>query len=182
MAKLVSKTYGDALFDLALEDNKVDALFEEAKAVIEAFEKNTELGKMLGHPKIERKEKEEVVENIFKEMVSKDMTGLLVLMVSKTRQNDILPTLKYFISRVKEYKKIGTADVVTAKALTDVQKEKVEKRLLETTKYVEFEVNYSVDESLIGGMIIRIGDRVVDSSVKTKLGELAKDLKKIQLA
>ena len=42
-------------------------------------------------------------------------------------------------------------------------------------------MNYIVDESIIGGMIIRIGDRVVDSSVKTKLDELAKDLRKVQL-
>jgi F-type H+-transporting ATPase subunit delta len=55
-------------------------------------------------------------------------------------------------------------------------------RLLATTGYVDFEIDYIVDESLIGGMVIRIGDRVVDSSIKTKLDEFAKDLKKIQLA
>ena len=49
-------------------------------------------------------------------------------------------------------------------------------------RYVDFEIDYIVDESLIGGMVIRIGDRVVDSSIKTKLDEFAKDLKKIQLA
>lgn len=182
MAKLVSKTYGDALFDLAVQDNKVDALFNEATAVIEAFETNTELGKLLSHPKIERLEKEKVIENIFKKFVSDDMTGLLVLMVSKTRQNDIIPTLKYFVARVKEYKNVGTAYITTAIALTDEQKTSVVKRLLETTRYIEFEVNYSIDKSIIGGMIVRIGDRVVDSSIKTKLGELAKELKKIQLA
>ena len=47
---------------------------------------------------------------------------------------------------------------------------------------MDFEIDYIVDESLIGGMVIRIGDRVVDSSIKTKLDEFAKDLKKIQLA
>jgi F-type H+-transporting ATPase subunit delta len=110
------------------------------------------------------------------------MTGLLLLMVSKDRQNDILDTLKYFIAKVKEYKKIGTVTVSTAKELTGAQKEKVVSRLLDTTQYVTLEVDYLVDPSLIGGMVIRIGDRVVDSSIKTKLDELAKDLKKIQLA
>ena len=66
--------------------------------------------------------------------------------------------------------------------LTAAQKEKVLSRLLVTTGYVDFEIDYIVDESLIGGMVIRIGDRVVDSSIKTKLDEFAKDLKKIQLA
>ena len=66
--------------------------------------------------------------------------------------------------------------------LSDEQKERVESRLRDTTDYVSFEITYNVDESLIGGMVIRIGDRVVDSSIKTKIDEIAKNLKKIQLA
>ena len=82
---------------------------------------------------------------------------------------------------MKEVKKIGVAHVTTALELTDEQKEQIVKRLLETTAYESFEMTYAVDKSLIGGMVIRIGDRVVDSSIKTKLYELSKDLKKIQV-
>ena len=59
MAKLVQTTYGDALFDLAVEESRVDALFDEAEAVIKAFDDNDELGKFLNHPKIKKEEKEE---------------------------------------------------------------------------------------------------------------------------
>jgi len=62
-----------------------------------------------------------------------------------------------------------------------MQKEQVRKRLLETTKYVEFDLAFQEDSKLIRGMIIRIGDRVVDSSVRTRISELAKELSKIQL-
>ena len=116
--------------------------------------------------------KRKVIENAFGQFVSKDITGLLVLMVSKDRQKQIMETLRYFIGKIKEYKKIGSAVVSTAKPLTAAQKEKVLSRLLATTGYVDFEIDYIVDESLIGGMVIRIGDRVVDSSIKTKLDEL----------
>lgn len=71
--------------------------------------------------------------------------------------------------------------VTTAVPLKDSQREAVEKRLLETTQYRSMEMHYSVDASLIGGMVIRIGDRVVDSSISTKLNELQRDLLKIQL-
>ena len=50
------------------------------------------------------------------------------------------------------------------------------KKLLETTKYSSLDVNYIVDPSLIGGLVIKIGDRVVDSSVKTSLETLRKSL------
>ena len=166
MAKLVSATYGDALFELAVEESKVDSLYAEATDCLKVFEENSELGRLLNHPKIDKSEKEKVI----------------VLMVSKDRQKQIMETLRYFIGKIKEYKKIGSAVVSTAKPLTAAQKEKVLSRLLATTGYVDFEIDYIVDESLIGGMVIRIGDRVVDSSIKTKLDEFAKDLKKIQLA
>ena len=89
--------------------------------------------------------------------------------------------LDYFIDCVKEYKNIGTAYVTSAMELSEAQKAAVEKRLLETTKYVKFEMHYAVDSALIGGMVIRIGDRVVDSSVRTKLNDLTRELSKIQL-
>lgn len=178
MAKLVSATYGDALFELAVEESKVDSLYAEATDCLKVFEENSELGRLLNHPKIDKSEKEKVIENAFGQFVSKDITGLLVLMVSKDRQKQIMETLRYFIGKIKEYKKIGSAVVSTAKPLTAAQKEKVLSRLLATTGYVDFEIDYIVDESLIGGMVIRIGDRVVDSSIKTKLDEFAKDLKK----
>ena len=84
-------------------------------------------------------------------------------------------------ARKMGYKKIGIAYVSTAKPLTDEQKKAVAGKLLETTEYVDFQMNYTVDESLIGGMVIRIGDRVVDSSIKHKIDELSRSLMKVQL-
>ena len=94
---------------------------------------------------------------------------------------EIDKTLEYFIGRMKEHKKIGVAYVSTAAALSDVQKEKVNARLLETTDFETIEMNYTVDESLLGGMVIRIGDRVVDTSIKNKLRELSKQLSALQV-
>ena len=94
---------------------------------------------------------------------------------------EIDKTLEYFIGRMKEYKKIGVAYVSTAAALSDVQKEKVNARLLETTDFETIEMNYTVDESLLGGMVIRMGDRVVDTSIKNKLRELSKQLSALQV-
>ncbi len=182
MAKLVSKTYGDALFELALEKNSVDALYEEAGAVQKVFLEHSDLVKLLNHPKIDKEDKIHVVENVFKDRISEDLTGFLTIVVRKDRHNDIFKILEYFISRVKEYKKIGVAYVTTAVEMTDAQKKDVEKKLLDTTSYEKFEMNYSVNPELLGGIIIRIGDRVVDSSVKSKIDALSKELMKIQLA
>lgn len=182
MAKLVSKTYGDALFELALEEGKIDSFLEEAKAVSDILLENDSLVKLLNHPKIGKEEKIQVVEEIFKKNMSAEFTGFLVLMVKKDRQKELLSVLHYFIAKVKEYKKIGIAYVTSAVELDAALQKKVEEKLLDTTEYEKFEMHYDVDEELIGGMVIRIGDRIVDSSIKTKLTELSKSLTKIQLA
>ena len=122
-----------------------------------------------------------VVTDIFSGKVSEELVGLLRMIVDKGHFNEVISVLDYFIDQVKEYKNIGTAYVSSALELSKAQKTAVEKRLLETTKYVEFEMHYNVDADLIGGMVIRIGDRVVDGSIKNKLFDLTRELSKIQL-
>lgn len=177
MAKLVSKTYGEALFDLALEDGTLTTIIEEVNIVKEAIAKNPDLLKLLSHPKINKEEKISVIENIFKGRVSDSLVGFLVIIVQKDRYDDLDGIFEYFIAKVREYKNVGVASVTSAVELTEEQKKQVEQRLLQTTKYSQFELSFYVDKSLIGGLVIRIGDRVVDSSIKTKLQMLAKDLR-----
>ena len=181
MAKLISKTYGDALFELALEENRIDDYVAEVDAMLTIIRDNPELSKLLNHPKISKEEKITVVGQIFEGKISKELLGLINMIVEKDRNNAMEDIFKYFIDRVKEYKNIGVAKVTSAVELSDAQKSQVEKRLLETTGYVKFEISYDVDKDLIGGMVIRIGDRVVDSSIRTRLYELTKELNKIQM-
>ena len=181
MAKLVSKTYGDALFELATEENKQDVLFEEAVSVKALLNENDDFVKMMNHPQITREDKEVIIENVFKGRVSDDMTGFLSLLVTNGRFAELESVLDYFIAKIKEFKKIGIAYVVTPLPLSDKQKSDVENKLLATTAYEKMEMNYEIDESLIGGMTIRVGDRVIDSSVKSKLEKLTKDLKQVKL-
>ena len=181
MAKLVSKTYGDALFELALENNQLDSMLEEVRAVSDIITESEDLTKLMNHPKIVKEEKIKIIEEIFTNQVSREVVGLMRMIVQKGHFNEMESVFTYFIDRVKEYRNIGTAYVTSAVTLSDGQKSAVEKRLLETTKYVKFEMHYDVDSEVIGGMVIRIGDRVVDSSVRTKLYDLTRELSKIQL-
>lgn len=181
MAKLVSKIYGDALFERVVEDGMVDAMYEEVSCVRQAVLENEELLKLLNHPKIDNDEKVSIIEKIFRGRISDDLCGFLVIMVQKGRYNDLIPAFDYFIARVKEYQKIGVVYVSSAVELTKDQKERLEKRLKETTRYESFEMHYKVVESLIGGMKIRIGDRVVDSSIQTKLEHMSRSLLNVQV-
>lgn len=176
MAKQVDITYGNALFELALEENKIDSLFEEVQILIDLLQDNDEMIKLLDHPRIDKLEKKEIIEKTFGGRVSGDLTGLMVMVVEKGHFSKIIDIFKCFIRCVKKEKNIGVAQVTSAVDLSDSQKADIEKRLLETTSYQTMEITYLVDKSIIGGLVIRIEDRVVDSSIRTKIETLSKQL------
>ena len=181
MAKLISKTYGDALFELAVEEEKVDVLSEEILEVKKVLDENQEFGRLMNHPKLIKEEKIQLAQQVFADRISKEIMGFLTIIISKDRYRNIDEILDYFLAEVKKYKGIGVATVTTAVPLKEEQRKSVEKKLLETTEYKSMEMHYETDASLIGGMIIRIGDRVVDSSIRTKLTELERTLLKVQV-
>ena len=176
MAKQVSKTYGSALFEVAMENNTLDTILEEVLFVKQTFLENEDLQKLLLHPNIEKDEKVKVLETVYKGKISDEITGLMVMMVKKGHLRDFIPVFDYVISSIKEEKKIGVAYISSAFELSKEQKQRIEQKLLETTKYESIEGNYQVDKELIGGLVIRIQDTVVDSSLKTQIGKLSKSL------
>lgn len=182
MAKVVAKVYGDALFDLAIENNELDEVAKEIQVLKDTLAANTELLQFLNHPKISNEEKIKSIEEIFKGKFSDTTVGFLVVVVTKNRYNELDAIMTYFLEAVREYRKIGKASITSAFELTKEQKQKIENKLLDSTEYVEFLIDYKVDPSIVGGLVIRIGDRVVDSSIKSKIELMRKDLMKLQLA
>ncbi len=176
MAKQVSKTYGSALFEVAVENNTLDTTLEEVLFVKQSFLENEDLTKLLLHPNIEKEEKIKVIENVYKGKISDEITGLMIMLITKGHQKDMLSVFDYVIAAIKEEKGIGIAYVTSAIALSDSQKVKIEQKLIETTKYQTIEGIYQVDKDLIGGLVIRIADTVVDSSLKTQIVNLSKSL------
>lgn len=176
MAKQVDATYGNALFELAMEEHRLDELYSEAQVLVDILKTNDEFIKLLCHPQISKEDKKALVEDTFSGKVSKDMVGLMAMATDKGHGRWLVSILEYFIGCVKKEKNIGIAAVTSAVTLTDSQKSDIEKRLLDTTSYASMEIEYIVDESLIGGLVIRIEDRVVDSSVKSRLEKMSKAL------
>ncbi len=183
MAKLVSKTYGEALFEVAMESgaDRAGELLEEIRGIREILAGNPKFDELMEHPGIPKQEKLQVVEDVFRGRASEELVNFLKIVVAKERYRELPAIFDYFTEKVKELKKIGVAYVTTAVPLSEVQTYAVRTRLLETGGYREMEMHYSTDPSLIGGMVIRIGDRVVDSSIRTKLDKLTKNLLQIQL-
>lgn len=183
MAKLVSDTYGEALFEAAAEAGaeRPGELLKEIDALREILAANPRFDELMKHPGIPKQEKLQVVDTVFRGRVSEELANFLNIVVSKERYRELPAIFAYFTDRVKEQQRIGVAYVTAAVELSAAQKEAVRARLQETGGYREMEMHYRTDPAVIGGMVIRIGDRVVDSSIRTRLNNLTKQLLQIQL-
>lgn len=181
MAKLISKTYGEALFELAVEEQKTEIMLQEITEIKNIFNEHQEYLRFLIHPRISAEDKIKSIKEVFENKVDSQILGFLELVIAKARTESMMEILEYFLDRMKAFKGIGVCYVTTPMVLSEEKKEALCKKLLDTTSFKEMEMHYMIEPTLLGGMQIRIGDKVVDSSIQTKLNRLQKDLLKVQI-
>ena len=114
MAKLVSKVYGEALFDAADDHGKAIQLKNETAQLEKILEDNPDFDKLMKHPGIPKQEKLSMVEQVFRGRVSDDLTEFLKIVVTKERYGSLKAIFAYFTELVRESEKMGTAYVDTA--------------------------------------------------------------------
>lgn len=204
MARLIKKVYGDALFDYAVANNIVEKTYEESKDVLDVISSSKDLRSFLVDPRLSKEQKKEAIKSLFSDKLWKEnailskvfsifnssnikkgentkIFNFLNIIIDKGRAGDLTDILSYFTDKVREYKGVGFAEVSSAYELDDNQKKTLEKKLIDTTKYDSFDINYKVDETLISGLKIKIKDRLVDSTLKTKLEDISKNLRGIKV-
>lgn len=175
MAELIARRYGLALFNLAKEADQLSEREAEIRSVLAALQEDHELIEVLSHPKLSKKDKIALVESIFSGKVSDDLIGFFVLAIQKGRQENILEILEYALTEMEKYNGFLTAYVSSAVALNETDKENIKSKLEAQTKQ-KITLETEVDETLIGGLFIRINDRIVDNTVKGSLHRMARDV------
>lgn len=181
MAKLVVKRYATALFDLAASEGAMAKYEEEVKVIVRALHDEPDFMAVLNNHKVTKENKISLVENVFTDKVSNPIVGLLVLLVKKGRQGDLLDVLEAFLERVKAESGITKAVITSAVPLTEAQLTAIKEKLEAGTK-TKIEIETIVDTSIIAGLVIRVGDKVVDASIKGEMQTLKKQLSELRLA
>ncbi len=175
MVELVAKRYGTAMFELAVETNQVDAIHEQLVWIKDVLISEEEFLKLLNHPKVGMANKIKMVEDTFGKHVSKEILGLFVIVIRKGRGHNLLDILEYCLEEIDHYNGIAKAYVESARALSQEQVGAIKDKL-EASTMKKIIMHVSVNEDLIGGLVIRIGDRIVDDSIKGKITAITKDL------
>lgn len=176
MAKQVRTVYGTALFEAARDAGRLTSVREETEELRTVLTENPDFLRILCHPEITLEEKKKILEETLGPSMDPLIFRTVMLLLEKEHIRELPKVLEEMIRLSLEEEKIGEAEVTSAVELTEEQKERIRKKLLETTPYLTMRISYLVDRSLIGGLVIRLGDRVVDSSLRSKLARMKNSL------
>ena len=175
----IASRYANAVFDLSREGGALASLEADVDAMDTAMKSSDDLRDLIGSPIYSRDDQALAIAAIAKKMnLSETFCNLLGLMAAK-RRLFVLPQL-VTVLRVMIATEKGevTAEVTSAKALTKTQSDKLAKTLsAQAGKSVQ--IKASVDETLIGGLVVNIGSKMIDTSIRAKLMALQNMMKEV---
>lgn len=164
---LIAKKYAEALAEL----RQGETVIEDLKLVKEAFDNNPEFLEFFANPQYPTEQKTLVLSKVFKDKVQKEVLNTLMILLER-RRIELAP---YLLACYKEiyYKRenIEFAKLSSASKLSDKELEEIKAQLAKSFNK-QVEINNEIDESLIAGMKIQVANKVIDSSLKTKLKNL----------
>jgi F-type H+-transporting ATPase subunit delta len=172
----VAAPYANALFDFSNEQNvmhKVTADFQN----LEIFLKQApELLEFLNNPLVTIKSKNIIISKVFQSQVNKETFQYLLLLVRRNRINLLQSIVESYLELVYRLASVKMVEVSTAFPFTNRQKNTLIKKLKQITKAREIRLFMTIDNSLIGGFLIKTDSKIIDFTIKNQLKELAKHL------
>ncbi len=178
----IAQRYASAVFDIALEGKAkgMTALEKDVDALEAALAASDDLRTLTSSPIYTREEQSAAIAGVAKKMkLSPTTASVLGLMASKRRLFVLPQMIAALRGRIADEKGEVTADVTSAKALTKAQSDKLAKSLSKQTgKTVK--ITETVDESLIGGLVVKVGSKMIDTSIASKLKALQNSMKEVR--
>lgn len=170
----VAKRYAQGLLDFTNESGQTAAVFSEMKDVVKIMAESKDLNKFFLTPYIDAKKKIEVANEIFKGL-SASSQNLIRLVIKHGRESQLKNIAQEFINKVEDINGVQRVTLTTA---TQLSKENID-QILRSTNLVNansnFDLKMIINQDILGGYILRVGDQQVDASVKTKLNQVKKD-------
>ena len=178
----VASRYATALFELAKESGELSTVEQDLEAIETALEDSADLRALISSLIYSRDEQVGAITALAGRMgLSRDVTGTLVVMARKRRLFALPNVLELVRSMIAREKGEVTAHVQTPRPLSSEQLQRLESGLGDAMgdEVNSVRIEQSVDDSLIGGLVIRVGSRMIDSSIKSKLSRLSNAMREV---
>jgi F-type H+-transporting ATPase subunit delta len=170
----VAGRYAQSLLELSQEQKSVDAVLKDMAAFIDVANDNRDFTAFLNNPIIKADKKNAVLDKVFPSF--QELSQKFVHILTKNRREILLPLIaEDYIAKVKADRGIVPVTLTSAVKLDDTVKQSILAKLSKAIKG-EIELDEKVDEDLIGGFVVRMGDTRIDASVSHQLSELKQRL------
>ena len=175
MAELISNRYALALFEAGLDLEKTDEFNKELDFLKVIFEEEKKLLQILHHPKISRVEKRDLIDKLFKDRISQEMVNFLYILIDKRREGYILEIIDQYKELFNEHENIVKVVAITAVPMEEKSKNKLQ-TVLSNKLEKKIELTNEVDGTILGGVLLKLQNKLIDGTVKGQLESIGKDI------
>lgn len=173
--EIIVRRYARALFDVSLNEGRMETVGRDLEYINDLIHSAPDLLHVMQDPVISVDKKKDIIKRIFTGSINDTTLDFWLIMIGRFRGAMIRELKTRFDELINEYRGITTAEVVTAVSLDESQRQGLAERLSAVTgKKVIMDMK--IDPSILGGVVVRIGDTVMDGSVKGYLGDLKEKL------
>lgn len=180
LANEAAPKYAQALFELGERDNKLDVFSEQLKSVVSVFNSHAELRQFMFHPQVKAELKKDTLQKLFGQELDLLILNFLMLLVDRRRISGIDLVWDEFRQLVNASKNLEEAEVTTAVNLSEAAKTALQQKLSKVTGK-NIVLHTTVNPSIVGGVVVRIGDKLIDGSVVRQLDDLRRVLTSAKL-
>ena len=178
MINVIADRYAQALFEVGEETQTTSELYQELKQLVDILNENKDLYNFLKSPLIGREDKKNVMNNIFEDQLSKNMNNFLKIVIDKDRMSAIVNIQESYKNLLNDKNNILEGTVITAVALNEKEIKDLEKNL--STKYNKnVTLTDVVDETILGAVLVKLGNEEIDGTVRTRLSKMKKQLSQV---
>jgi len=170
----VASRYAKALFDLALENNSVEAVKRDMELIRRVFSENRELTAILINPVVSIQKKNSILKALFEKHIEALSLGFMLLIVKKRREANFTPIAIQYLDLYLGHINTIEVTLTSAQRLDESLKYKITSLVKQSTDREVFLIE-KTDESLIGGFLLNYKDLQYDASIRKKLGDLKKE-------
>ena len=178
MIDIIANRYAEALFQLSEEENITKEIYNELHSVLDIVKSNKDLDNVLKSPLVAKAEKVQLIETLFNNKINNNLKNFLKILVEKGRISSLKSIELTFKQLLNDRDNIIEGTVISAIPLTDEKVKELEEKL--SKKYNKnVTLENKVDKTILGGVLVRLGNTQIDGSVKTRLDNIKDQLSQV---
>lgn len=166
----IAKTYANSLIE---SDTNYNDILSDLNTVLDIIKNSKDFVQVMQNPAISTDTKYEIIDEIFKQELSEKVLNFIKILVEKNRFNEFEQIVQAYSNKLDTINNLKRIEVISAVELSEEQKQRVIEKLQQKLQKNIF-VNWTQNKNIIGGLVLKIDDDVIDSSLKNKLEKLSK--------